>query len=136
MAKQTFKYRFVKSLIENGIKTFRMKHVLAWHKMANYDKRTFTYQAYQNIINPLLKAEFITRESTGKYKLIDDAAIRLEELRARKTGKKPDAEEDVVVMKLGLPKVNPIFITIQEDEKERDEWDTYISKKMKRNSKD
>ena len=113
-----------------------MKHVLAWHKMANYDKRTFTYQAYQNIINPLLKAEFITRESTGKYKLIDDAAIRLEELRARKTGKKPDAEEDVVVMKLGLPKVNPIFITIQEDEKERDEWDAYISKKMKRNSKD
>ena len=132
--KTTYKYRFLRSLLENKITSFRAKHVLAWLKQVNYGNPVYAASAYTNIINPLLHMGYLRKDDRGSYSLTDKAYSNLENLRHKKTGPKYKQSIDEIEQIMNLPNVREIFVSIPEDPqeaKERNEWDNYVAKKLK-----
>lgn len=130
--KETFRYKFMKSLIQEDIKFFRAKHVKNWLRRVKYDKRVYDAQVHNTIIKPLLEDGFITRGDGGYY-IVEETKHNLDCLRSKRTGPKP--------MKDATKIPEPITVTLTEIEKEtpeeeKDEWDQYIARKLKSDTKE
>jgi hypothetical protein len=120
------------SLIKEDIKEFRAKHCKEWLKLVHYTSKVHDAQVHNLILNPLLAEGFIHRQHDG-YIVADDAHKRVEKLRRKRSGPKPipTIEKFKKLAETRKPLIEPPTPD-EKEEADKDEWDTYISKKLKK----
>ena len=131
---ETYRYRFMKSLIQEDIQFFRAKHVKNWLGRIKYDRKVYDAQVYNSIINPLIKQGFIRKEPDGYY-VEDDVVAKLDTLLRHKSGPKP-IEDPLKIpppFKLddeALARVTEMDLDSPEED-DNDAWNKYIARKLK-----
>ena len=128
---ETYKYRFLKTMLDGEIKIFKAKNVKQWLKMVNPGKQIYDAQVHANILKPLLKDKFILKTDKG-YEVAFDAALRIESLRSKRTGpKKIETPKTPTQMDIYLKEAKLDEKDAETPEKEPDEWEKHISKRIK-----
>lgn len=129
--KETFAYKFMLSLFMEDINYFRAKHVKSWLRRIKYDRTVYDSQVHNLILKPLMEKGFITKGVDG-YSVVPGSKVRLDDLKAKKPGPKPieDATKVPEPPAMGVDVLDGLDVDNISTE-EKDEWDTYIAKKLK-----
>lgn len=134
--KQTFRYKFMRTVIMNDMKSFRAKHVKEWLRIVKPGEHVYDAQVHRNIIDPLLKEGFITK-GEGCYLVVEEMLSSVEHLRRKKSGpikgEKPKVYD--VLFKLPEEVVETIEMETELDE-HADDFDKYLAKKLKNKTRE
>ena len=129
MAIETMRYRFIKLLLEHNITQFRARDVYAWLSQHHRLGKAYPVQAYDYVLNPLLKERLIVRLDLGLYATTPEAPALVGAIKRKATSDKKEYDKIQAIVN---PPADPAETMSDElSQREEDEWDAYIAAKIK-----